>query len=81
MTPMPVGFRQPNPVGVGRGEDQSRRICCCRCVETDAGVRFGYRKPRLSNSNEGSEDEVDYDRTPVRKTNVAPVRSAPTRAA
>lgn len=41
---------------------------------------IGDRKPRLSNSDEESEDEVDYDRTPTRKTNVARTRSAPTRA-
>lgn len=47
-------------------------------VVIDAGVRVNNRKPRLSNSSEG---EVDYDKTPVRKTNVAPTRSVPTRAA
>lgn len=47
-------------------------------VKIDVGVCADNRKPRLSNSSEG---EVDYDKTPVRKTNVAPTRSVPTRAA
>ena len=50
-------------------------------VGTDSGVCVGNRKPRLSNSEGDSGGEVDYDRTPARKTNAAPTRSAPTRAA
>jgi hypothetical protein len=46
--------------------------------EADISVCADNRKPRLSNSEE--EDEVDYDKTPVRKLNAAPTRSAPTRA-
>ena len=44
------------------------------------GVWTDNRKQRLSNSDEDSGNEVDYGRRPVRKTNVAPTRSAPTRA-
>jgi len=79
MTPMQVGFRQPSPGVVGLEGDQSGWICYHgTVVEIDVGVHIDNRKPRLSNT---SEDEVDYDKTPVRKTNVAPTRSVPTRAA
>jgi hypothetical protein len=82
MTPMQVGFRQPSPVVVGLEGDRSRWICYHgRPRGKSFDVDVGDRKPRLSNSDEDSEDEVDYDRTPVRKTNVAPTRSVPTRAA
>lgn len=50
-------------------------------TEADTSVRVDNRKQRLSNSDEDSGDEVDYDRRPVRKTDVAPTRSVPTRAA
>lgn len=52
-------------------------------VETDLGHCVGNRRPRLSNSDEDSEEVVDYDRTPVQKKNATRTRTrtAPTRAA
>lgn len=74
-------FRLPSPVVADLAEGRSRYHIRDGLEEVDLNVCV--RKPRLSNSDEDSEEEVDYDRTPVqsRKTNVAPIRTAPTRAA
>lgn len=86
MTPIWVGFQLPSPVVAGLEGDRSRCICFHgwphgKSFEFFFFFYIGDRKPRLSNSDEDSADEVDYDRTPVRRAHVVPTRSAPTRAA
>ena len=78
---MQEGFHPPSPGAVGLEGNRSKcNVISDGYAETHANFCTGNRKRRLSNSDEGSDGEVDYDRTPVGKSKVAPTRSAPTRA-
>lgn len=82
MTPMRAGFQPPRLAAVGLEGNRSRCICYHGRPHGDSfEFLCGNRKPRLSNSDEDSGDDVDYDRTPVGKINVVPTRSVPTRVA